>query len=222
LEILGVSDKIVAKLREAGLIETPADLFRLTAEDLAQLEGFGAKSAENVVRAIQEKRALPLATFLTALGLKRGGEVKCREVAKRYGSLEGVRAATPEDLATEKGWAEKSAEDFLQSLREKSAVVDGLLEVVTVTPEARVEIDEAARSHPYFGKSVCITGALGRPRDEYKALLEAVGAKLVSAVTSKTDFLVSNEVSGSSKFQQAVKLGVPVVNEKEFASRLPS
>lgn len=221
LQILGVSDKIVARLREAGLLRVPADLFRISVEDLLGIEGFAQKSAENVVRAIQEKRRLPLASFLTALGLKRGGEVKCKDVARRYGTLAAVVSATPEDLATEKGWATKSAEDFLQSLQEKKDIVDGLLQVVTVLPEPRAELNDEAKSHAYFGKSICITGALSRPRDEYKKRIELLGAKLVSSVTSKTDFLVSNEASGSSKYVQAQKLGIPVVTEEEFASQLP-
>jgi DNA ligase (NAD+) len=220
LEILGVSDKIVARLREAGLLAGPADLFRISVDDLLGLEGFAKKSAENVVRAIQEKRRLPLATFLTALGLKRGGEVKCKDVARRYGTLEAVRAATPEDLASEKGWATKSAEDFLQSLHEKADLVESLLQVVAVVPEPRSNLSDEAKAHPYFGKSICITGALSRPREDYKKSIEALGAKLVSSVTSKTDFLVSNEASGSSKYQQAQKLGIPVVNEEEFAAKL--
>lgn len=220
LEILGISDRIVARLREAGLLDTPADLFRINVDDLLQVEGFARKSAENAVASIQGRRTLPLATFLTALGLKRGGEVKCREVARRYGTLEAVRAATPENLMQAKGWAQKSAEDFLASLAEKAAVVDDLLTVVTVVPEGVPTFGASAKEHPYFGKSICITGALSRPREEYKDLIERIGGRLVSGVTGKTDFLVSNEASGSSKYQQAVKLGIPVVTEAEFAARL--
>jgi len=221
LEILGVSDKTIARLRDAGLIEVPADLYRLTVEDLAQVEGFAQKSAENTIRAIQEKRTLPLATFLTALGLKRGGEVKCREVARRYGTLEAVRAATPVDLMEEKGWAQKSAEDYLESLAEKKPIIDGLLCYVTVLPaEKRAPPSAEASSHPYFAKSICITGALSRPRDEYKKDIERVGGKLASSVTSKTDLLVCNEVSNSGKYKQALELQVPIVSEAEFAAKL--
>lgn len=220
LDIMGVSDKIILRLRDAGLLSEPADLFKLEAEDLLQLEGFGKKSAENVVKAIQERRQLPLAAFLTALGLKRGGAVKCREVARKFKTLDAVRAASPESLKDERGWADKSADDFFQSLADKKETIDHLLRHVTVLPDDTPGFDAAQQAHPYFGKSICITGALSRPRDEYKNMLEKIGAKLVSSVSAKTDFLVSNEASGSSKYQQAMKLGVKVISEAEFAGVL--
>jgi DNA ligase (NAD+) len=216
LDILGISDRIIEKLRTAGLLETPADLFRLTKDDFLQMEGFAEKSAENAVKAIQEKRRLPLHVFLTALGLKRGGAVKCKEVARKFCTLEAVRGAKASELSEEKGWAGKSAEDFLTSLQEKSDVIDDLLKVVDILPEEKQGFSEAMKGHPYFGKSICITGSLSRPREEYKARLEKQGAKLVSSVTSKTHLLVCNEASQSSKYTQAVELGVPIVSEAEF------
>lgn len=219
LNIMGVSDRIVLRLREAGLLDTPAGLYRIKPEDLLELEGFAKKSAENIVSAIQEKKVLPLSIFLAALGLRRGGIVKCQEVAKRYGTLESVRMATIEDLMEAKGWAQKSAEDFVESLREKKDMVDELLQFIEVEPEVVAPIDESLKSHPYFGKNICITGTLAKPREEYKSYIEKVGGKFVDSVTSKTHFLVCNETSGSKKYTHAKKLGVPIITEAEFASR---
>ena len=80
--------------------------------------------------------------------------------------------------------------------------------------------DYEIATHPYYGKNICITGALSKPREEYKYLLEKIGAKVVSTVTSKTDFLVCNEASSSSKYKEAQKLPIPVVTEEEFALKL--
>lgn len=84
LEILGLSEKTVAKLREAGFLKTPADFFRLTVDDVLKLEGFAQRSAENLVASIQQKKTIPLAIFLASLGLKRGGIVKCRKLRRAF------------------------------------------------------------------------------------------------------------------------------------------
>ena len=220
LDIMGVSDKIILRLRDAGLLQEPADLFKLQVSDLESLEGFGKKSAENVVQAIAQSRSMQLGVFLTAIGLKRGGAVKSKEVARKFKTLEAVRAATAEDMKSERGWADKSADDFFDSLREKSRLIENLLPYVQVLPDDTPALSEAAQAHVYFGKSICITGSLSRPREEYKNLIEKVGAKLVSAVTGKTDFLVCNEASSSSKYKQAQALGIPILTEQQFAESL--
>ncbi len=220
LDIMGVSDKIILKLRESGLVSQPADLFNLKIDDFLQLEGFAPKSAENAFNAIQLKRKLPLAVFLTSLGLKRGGAVKCAEVARKFESLEKVRKLCVDDLLSQKGWAQKSAEDFVTSLSEKAPIVDELLKYIEVESDFSEQLIAKNNDHPLFGKSVCITGELNRPREEYKILLEKAGAKLSSGVTSKTHLLVCNEASNSSKYLQAVKLNIEIINEAALASLL--
>ncbi|WP_161597649.1 NAD-dependent DNA ligase LigA [Fluviispira multicolorata] len=220
LDIMGVSDKIIMKIREAGLVQEPADFYKLNVEDLLQIEGFAQKSSENVVAAIQASRQIPLAKFLTSLGLKRGGAVKCQEVAKKCGTLNNTLKLSVEDLLSEKGWAQKSAEDFVESLKNKEHVIENLLKFVTVLNDDSGIITDQQKNHPYFGKNICITGALSRPREEYKAMLEKAGAKLVSSVSSKTDFLVCNETSSSSKYKDAIKHNVQILSEVEFSDKL--
>lgn len=220
LEINGLSDKTIAKLRDAGLLKTPADFFRLSVGDVEALEGFAQRSAENLIRSIQEKKKIPLATFLASLGLKRGGIVKCREVAARFVSLDHVLNLSPPDLTQEKGWAEKSAQDFIHSLQAKSNWISELRSVVVVADDSTHREREKFADHPLAGKSLCITGALSQPREIYVRKLEKLGAKVASSVTGKTHFLVCNEESGSSKFVQAKKLGVPIIKESELNEML--
>lgn len=220
LEIIGLSDKTVAKLREAELLKSPADFFKLTVDDVLRLEGFAKRSAENLVASIQQKRKIPLALFLAALGLKRGGIVKCREVAARFSTLDAVIKATATELAEERGWAGKSASDFVESLHSRKDWIRDLLEYVTVEQDRSSFEKEKFANHPLAGKNLCITGALSQPREIYVRQLERVGAKVAGAVTSKTHFLVCNEASGSSKFTQAKKLGVPVLTEDQLADLL--
>ncbi len=220
LEILGLSEKTVAKLREAGLLKTPADFFKLTVDDVLKLEGFAQRSAENLVASIQQKKTIPLAVFLASLGLKRGGIVKCREVAARFSTLEAVLKATPDDLAEERGWAGKSASDFVESLQGRKDWVEELLKFVVVQPDTSAAEKEKFANHPLAGKNLCITGTLSQPREIYVRQLERVGAKVAGAVTSKTNFLVCNEASGSSKYTQAKKLGIPVLTEAQLVELL--
>lgn len=220
LEINGVSDKTIAKLREAQLLKTPADFFRLKVNDVIALEGFAKRSAENLVKSIQERKKIPLAVFLAALGLKRGGLVKCREVAARFSTLGNVLSATADELMQEKGWAEKSAQDFIDSLHARSQWITELLSVVEVLEDS-TQIERAQfASHPLAGKSVCITGALSQPREIYARKLERLGAKVASSVSGKTHYLVCNEESASSKFVQAKKLGIPILKEAELQEML--
>lgn len=220
LDMLGISDKIVLKLRQAGLVKEPADFYKLKVEDLLQLDGFAQKSSENIIHTIQSHKKIPLASFLTALGLKRGGQVKCAEVAKKCVTLENVLQLDPSQLMQERGWAEKSAQDFVDSLHDKKKEIEHVLEYVEVLPDHSGKEIQKHQSHPYFGKHICITGALSRPREEYKALLESVGAKLVSSVSAKTDFLVCNEESNSSKYKDAKKYGIPILTEQDLLKNL--
>ncbi|NBW81252.1 NAD-dependent DNA ligase LigA [bacterium] len=220
LEILGLSERTVSKLREAGLLKSPADYFRLQVEDVQSLEGFARRSAENLIASIQQKKNIPLSVFLASLGLKRGGLVKCREVAAKYSTLENVLAASAEDLAGERGWAEKSAKDFVESLHGRRAWIDDLLTLVTVEPDTTAQERAHLADHPLSGKTICITGTLSQPREIYARKLERVGAKVASSVTSKTHYLVCNEESGSSKFVQAKKLGIPILNEDRLQELL--
>ena len=135
-------------------------------------------------------------------------------------SIKNVLKLKVEDLLEEKGWAQKSAEDFVESLKMKEKIIQNLLHYIEVIDDESGALIQSQSDHPYFGKNICITGSLSRPREEYKKILDTVGAKLVSAVSSKTDLLVCNEASSSSKYKDAIKHNVKIVNEEEFSSLL--
>lgn len=219
LEIMGVSDKIVNRLLESGLVREPADFFKLQKHHVLNLEGFAEKSAVNLVSSIQARRKLPLSVFLTALGISRGGAVKCKEVARRFSTLDAVVGASVADFESQRGWARKSAEEFWNSLREKQGIIGNLLNYVEVMPDTFAD-NLAAVDHPLKGCGICITGSLSRPRDEYRNLVEAVGGKLVDSVSAKTHFLVCNEASNSSKYNKAQALGIPIITEEQLMEKL--
>lgn len=218
LEIYGVSDKILDKLRSSGLVTSPPDLFGITVDDLLTLEGFGPKLAQNVIEAIAARRQLSLATFLTSLGLKRGGKVKCAQVAQAFGTLDGILNVQVQDLAALEGWAEKSAADFLNSLHAKRPLINELRQLIAIS-DVQVK-PQSASSGFLSGKHICITGTLLQPRKLYEDRLRDAGATLQSSVTAQTDFLVCNEPSASSKYRKALELGVKTLTEAELETVL--
>lgn len=219
LGIYGLSEKLLERFKSAGLVSSPADLFEIRVEDLRHLEGFGEKSAQNIIESIEAKKALSLDVFLTSLGLRRGGKVKCQEVASVFRSLDRVLALRVEELEALPGWARKSAQEFLDSLAERRSLIDELLHFITIN-EPPEETTLEAHDHPLRDKKICITGALSRPRSVYEKILSSIGAHLASSVSQNTDFLVCNEASTSSKYRKALELGVPVMSEDALIEAL--
>lgn len=218
MQMHGISDKIVTKFCDAGLVKEPADFYKLSVEDVLELEGFREKSAHNIVQTIQNKKTVPLWQFLTALSLRRGGEVKCRDVARKFKTLNKVLELTQTDLINENGWAEKSSNDFLESLHAKKAIIQNLLKYVHVLADHSAQ--DIEQNGVLSGKYVCITGTLSQPRAEVAAFLESLGAKIVSSVTQKTDILVCNEQSDSTKYRDAKAYKIPVVTEAELMAHI--
>lgn len=218
MKMHGISDKIVTKLCDAGLVKEPADFYQLSINDVMELEGFGQKSAQNIVDAIEAKKRVPLWQFLTALSLRRGGEVKCRQIASKFKTLDTILELTTAALLEQDGWAEKSANDFLQSLHEKHDIIKNLLKYVHVLADHSAK--DIEQNGFLSGKQICITGALSVPRSEMKSMLEGFGAKVVSSISHKTDILVCNEASNSTKYQDAKKYHIPIVNEVELMAHI--
>jgi DNA ligase (NAD+) len=219
MDFVGVSEKSVQKFHDLGLIKEPADFYKLTESDLLVIEGFGEKSAKNVINSIQQRAKPSLAQFLTSLGLKRGGVVKCTEVAKRFGTLEAVLHLKAEDLAVLPGWATKSSQEFVNSLQSKRAIIDALLHVVQIQ-ESLLEPSSVDQGNlPFEGVSICISGELSVPRTEASKLLSSLGAKMVSKVSQKTSFLLCNGSSTGSKAKEAKSLGVEMISEEELEKR---
>jgi len=213
MDIYGLSEKLVYRLHDAGLVREAADFYALSIEDLLQLDGFGKKLAQNIVHSIHKEKTIPLWKFLTALGLTGSGEVRCKEVAQKFIHLENVLNLKMDDLLAEKGWAEKSAKDLIDSIHKKNSMIQNILKYIEIAPDHTSS--QIKKNSFLSGKKVCITGTLSRPRAEFKALVEQQGAKIVSNISEKTDLLICNEASNSSKYKEAEKLGIPIMTEEE-------
>ena len=228
-DIEGLGRKQVPQLLEAGLIHKPADVFRLVNDPerlarLAELPGWGEKKVENLKRAVEARRQIPLDRFINALGIRFVGETNARLLARHYQSLEawrdGMRRAAAGDadalaeLDNIDGVGPKVAEAICEFFAEAHnlAVLDELA--------AEVEVEElappAGAASALAGKSVVFTGSLETmTRAEAKATAEALGAKVAGSVSARTDYVVVGADAGS-KARKAAELGVNVLSEAEW------
>ncbi|MBI4928036.1 MAG: NAD-dependent DNA ligase LigA [Anaerolineae bacterium] len=223
MDIVGLGIKIVEQLVEAGLVKSPADLYRLTKDDLLKLEGFAEKKADNLLQSIDASRSRPLARLLSALGIHGVGEVMAADLAKAFHSLDRLAAASTDDLTNVEGigpntaqsivdwFARPSNAEFLQRLRES-----GVWPVVEEAAGTQSSAKELA------GLTFVITGTLPTfSRDEVKALIQDHGGKATDSVSKKTDYLVAGEAAGS-KLDKARSLGVPVLDEAGLLALIQS
>ncbi|MFC5366004.1 NAD-dependent DNA ligase LigA [Salinirubrum litoreum] len=217
LDIEGLGEERVEQLVESGLVERLPDLYDLTAEELAELEGWGQKSAENLLAELEASKSPALSAFLSALGIPEVGAATARNLAREFGSLEAVLEASPDELEAVDDVGEKvalSIHDFLTT-PENREVIDDLL-AHGVDPEVDVETGGDALA----GLTFVFTGSLSVTRSEAQELVEAHGANATSSVSGNTDYLVAGENAGQSKQDDAAENDVPVLDESEFRDLL--
>lgn len=213
-DIDGLGYKTVDALVNRGHVESIADLFRLDRESLLTLEGFADKAADNLLNAIDSSKHITLSRFLYALGIRNVGEHVARLLAEHYGSLEAIMNAVLDDLITIREVGPEVARSVHEFFREKRnrKLVDDLLDsgVEIVTPARR------AGKRTLEGKTFVFTGTLEAfSRAEAKNLVESLGGRISSSVSSKTDYIVAGEDPGS-KYSKGRELGITVISENEF------
>lgn len=221
-DIEGLGAKNITAFHEDGLIEGPADIFRLhlKRDALLEREGWGEQSVDNLLAAIDERRAIGLDRFIYALGIRQIGQATARLLARTYGSIEAWREAMAaaqdregeayQDLLNIDGIGESVAEDLLAFVHEdhNRQVLDeleDLLEIATFeAPDSDSELS---------GKTIVFTGTLEKmTRSEAKARAESLGAKVSGSVSSKTDLVVAGPGAGS-KAKKAAELGIETIDE---------
>lgn len=215
LDIDGLGDKLVEQLVERGEIRDVADLYRLNEERLAALARMGPKSARNLVAAIEASKTTTLARFLYALGISDVGEATARSLAQHFGSLAAIMAADAEALMDVPDIGPVIAERVAAFFRDPRNV-----EVAERLRAAGVHWEETSPVQkgrlPLSGTGFVLTGTLASmSREEAKARLLALGAKVTSSVSAKTDYVVVG-VDPGSKAVRARELGVPVLDEEGF------
>jgi len=224
LDIEGLGEKQITAFWQDGLIKNPADIFRLSEHQMAieQRDGWGAKSVDNLLAAIERSRDVPLAKFIFALGIRHVGDITAKLLARHYGSFAAwfdAMKSLPENeearhaLENIDGIGPKVAEAIADFFGEIQHVE--LLEKLAAELRIR-DAEIVTKTSQISGKTVVFTGALASvSRDAAKAQAERLGAKVASSVSSKTDFVVAGEDSGS-KLKKARELGVKVLSEEEW------
>ncbi len=211
MDIEGLGDKLVEQLVESQLVDSPAELFHLTLQQLSGLERMAEKSAQNLLDALQKSKQTTLPRFLFALGIREVGEATARALASHFGTLDAIREADEEQLQETPDVGPIVAAHIVAFFRQdhNSDVIRELIEAGIQWPDVERVSEE---QQPLKGKTCVITGTLSRPRDEIKADLESLGAKVSGSVSKKTDYLIAGEKAGS-KLTKAEDLGVTILDE---------
>jgi DNA ligase (NAD+) len=215
MDVRGLGERTVELLLRAGLVRDYADLYRLTREQLLELEGFQERSAQNLLDGIAESGQRGLARLLGALGIRHVGAHASQLLARRFGSMERLRTASREEIAAVHGIGDTTAEALHAYLADPRTG-----ELLDRLAEAGVKMTEDAAADPAGAGlarlSFVITGTLPTlSRSEAKAFIESHGGRVTGTVTKKTDYLVAGADAGS-KLTKAQEIGVPQLTEEEL------
>ncbi len=218
MDIRGLGPQTLEKLLDLELIRGPADLYRLTAEQIEGLEGFKSKSVENLLKSLDDSRRRPFSRVLFALGIRHVGETVAEILADHFRTIDAIMSADEEAIAEINGIGPEIARsahsyflngenrDLVESLRESGLAMQG-----SKRPERA--------SLPFAAETFVLTGTLPTlSRKEASQIIKRLGGKVVSSVSSKTDFVLAGEKAGA-KLEKAEKLGVSVLTEEELLRR---
>jgi DNA ligase (NAD+) len=217
LDIDGVGEQTVDRFLDEGLISDVADLYALTEDDIAALEGYGQQSAANLIAAIEDSREPALHDFVTALGIPEVGEAVARDLAREFGSFDAFREASSSELTTVDDVGEVTARRIREYLHTDAnqAVLKRLLEAVSPSND----LDQGGTA--FEGQTVVFTGSLPElSRSEATEIIEAEGGRVTSSVSGVTDLLVAGENPGSRKQSAAEENDVTIVDGDVFEKRL--
>jgi len=219
MDIDGLGEKLIEQMDEQGLIHDLADLYTLEQDRIAALERMGEKSAQNLLEALQASKQTTLARFLFALGIRQVGEATAQGLAAHFGDLEPIMAADEEALQEVPDVGPIVAESIRAFFHEQHN-----RDVIAKLIEAGVEWEKVEvkprDEQPLAGKTFVLTGALeALTRDEAKARLQALGAKVTGSVSKKTDYVVAGADAGS-KYDKAVELGIEILSEDDLKALL--
>lgn len=213
LNIEGLGEKNVVALVDSGLVKSISDLYRLDVNKVKQLERFAELSAKNLVDAINASKTMPLAKFITALGIRHVGAQTAVSLANHFGSIEKLRDATEDDLLEINDIGKVVAESILAYFSDE----DNLKQLDELKELGMNPTFEDPNKLPLNGKSYIITGTLqSMGREEAEDKLRAKGATITSSVVKTTTALIAGEKPGKGKTDKAEKLGIPTISETEF------
>ncbi len=213
LEIEGLGEKNAYRFLQEGVISDAADIYDLTAERIAELEGFGQISAENLIEEIEGSKRKPFSRVLYALGIPGIGFVNAESLAEHFGTMDALLEATPEEIERAEGIGPVLAEQIYEELSEERTrqLVERLRKA-----GLRMELDPSERRRqggPLDGKTLVLTGTLPNlSREQATRLIRLAGGKVVNSVSKKTDYLIAGDSPGT-KLAKAEEFGTEVIDE---------
>ena len=217
MDIEGLGYATLTQLIDRGVVEDPSDLYRMSKDQVIQLEGFADRSAQNLVDRIAASRQPDLWRFLFALGIPQVGEATAQLLAADFSSIDPLRTATEEDLQRVEGIGPNMAGEVHRFFHGQGAELVQKLLAAGVEPQAV----EAVGDGPFTGKTFVFTGTLEFiSRPDAEALVRKLGGKAVGGVTAKTDYVVAGPGAGS-KLEKAQKLKLNILDEEQFKALLP-
>ena len=217
MNIDGLGSETIDLLYSQGLLKNIADIYTLTQEDIAKQERLGEKSAQNILKGIEESKQVPWARVLYALGIRMAGETTAKKVVRKFPSIDLLQWATLEQLTDVEDVGDQIATNIIAYFNDLRN-----LEIITRLRDAGVQMENQndepiAQSNVLEGKSIVVSGVFTHhSRDEYKAMIEANGGKNVGSVSKKTSFILAGDNMGPEKRKKAESLGVEIITEEAF------
>ena len=221
---INCGDATIELLYNQGLVKSPADLYDLTAPQMARLERFAEKSAKNFVESVRNSVNVPFPRVLYALGIRHVGEQAAKNLAKHFHSIHNLRNASIEQIAEVNDIGGIMAESIYQWFRneENIEMLSRLEKAGLQFQTDETEVSAAPTSEKLAGLNIIVTGSFATPqrRAELEQMVEQNGGKLQSGVNAKTNFVVAGDKPGASKIAKAQKLGTKIISETEFLAML--
>ncbi|MCD7962865.1 MAG: NAD-dependent DNA ligase LigA [Rikenellaceae bacterium] len=215
MNIEGLGEETVQLLYDNGLIADPADLYSLKAEQLSVLPRLGDKSADNIIKSIENSRSVPFPRVLFALGIRFVGETTAKNIAQHFKSLDNILKTSREELVEAEEVGEKIADSIFAFFQDEENLI--LVNRLKNTGVQFELIEEEPASRILEGISFVISGSFENySRDELKKIVEDNGGKNLSAVSSNTDYLIAGYKTGETKLTKARKLGTKIISLTDF------
>ena len=221
MNIDGLGPETVDAFYQAGLIHDAADLYGLTVADITRMDRMGVRSANNILRSIDNSRNVPYERVLFALGIRFVGESVAKTIARSFTDIDKLASATLEELKATNDIGDKIAESIVNYFDKPAnrQLVDRLRQAGLQF--SRNETEETPHSDKLSGLSIVISGVFRHhSRDEYKELIERNGGKNAGSISSKTSFILAGENMGPKKLEDARKKGIRIMSEDEFLAML--
>ncbi len=213
MDIEGLGPALIQSLVQAGFVKTPGDLYRITAQDVEQLERMGKKSAENLIAAVEKSKGNDLSRLLFAFGIRQVGQKAAKSLAARFGSLEKLRDAGLEELTAVPDIGEITAQSLISWMNAPQSI-----HLIETLKEAGVNTESLAApvGDRFAGMTFVLTGELEHfTRKEAGEQIEQLGGKVSGSVSKKTTYVVAGEAAGS-KLKKAQELQIPILSEQDL------